>query len=386
MLTIVAITIFCLCLALLVYHYLGFPVAVYVMSRIRPRPVRQGEVYPSVSIIIAAYKEAKVIGAKLRNTLELDYPHGSLEVIVVSDGDEDDTAQIVESFRDHGVVSSHSHERRGKMAAINRGIELAKGDIILLSDANSVYPPDTVTKLVRNFADSAVGAVSGRKSIIMESGRASSEGDSAYWKYESFLKTCQSRIGSITTGDGEIFAFRKSLFRPVPDRVINDDTAITIDIIEQGYRVVYEPEAISGELASIQLRDDFWVKVRMVAGGFQSMALFLKRLVFTRPFFAFQFLSHKTLRWTAPLFLIGVFASSLVLMALPFFQWLTVIQSAFYAVALVGGFQYARKQRLNGFLYFPYYFCLMNSAALIGLVKFVESQTEVNTLWKRAKR
>jgi poly-beta-1,6-N-acetyl-D-glucosamine synthase len=351
----------------------------------RARPVAQRTIYPRVSMIIAAYKEAKVIGPKLENSLALDYPRDCLEIIVASDGDEDNTEEIVNSFSLYGIISSHSYERKGKMAAINRGVAMAGGEIILLSDANSVYPKDALATLVRNFADPKVGAVSGRKTIIMKSERESSAGDSAYWKYESFLKTCQSRIGSITTGDGEIFAFRQSLFQPIPENVINDDTAITIDIIEQGYRVVYEPEAISGELASVDFRDDFWVKVRMVAGGFQSMKMYLGTLFCFHPLFAVQFLSHKALRWIAPVLFIGIFMSNIALLMWPLFRYLTAAQIVFYLFALAG-FWYSREHRKMGLLYYPYYFCLMNLAALVGFAKFVKAETDVNMLWKRAKR
>jgi poly-beta-1,6-N-acetyl-D-glucosamine synthase len=350
-----------------------------------PKSIAQSSIKLPVSIIIAAYKEAKVIGTKLQNTLALNYPLDALEIIVVSDGNEDNTVQIVESFKHRGVISSHSRERKGKMAAINRGIEQAKGEIVLLSDANSMYSPDVLMKIVRNFTDPAVGGVSGRKSIFLESERASSEGDSAYWKYESFLKTCQSKIGSITTGDGEIFAFRKSLFKPVSEKIINDDMAITIDIIEQGYRVIYEPEAISGEFASIQLSDDFWVKVRMVTGGFQSMQIYLKRLLCFRPFFAFQFLSHKALRWTAPIFLIGAYISSIALLTQPLFMHLVIAQSLFYGFAVLA-IWIDKQNRFYRFLYYPYYFCLMNAAALLGLAKFLKSETDAGVLWKRAQR
>jgi cellulose synthase/poly-beta-1,6-N-acetylglucosamine synthase-like glycosyltransferase len=326
-----------------------------------------------------------VIGAKLQNLLNLDYPPNALEIIVASDGNDDRTAEIVQSFSSEGVISSHENVRKGKIAAINRGIRLAAGEIILLSDSNSIYARDTLTKLVRNFADPLVGAVSGRKSILKDDNRASSAGDGAYWKYESFLKRCQSNVGSITTGDGEIFAFRKSLYKPVPENVVNDDAAITIDIIEQGYRVVYEPEAVSGELASVELKDDFWVKVRMVAGGYQSVSMYFSRLVRQRPLFAFQFLSHKILRWTIPFWLMGLFLSTIILAQKPLFLVFTSAQMVFYCLALIGFLRH-RISGGKGLPYYAYYFCLMNLAALLGMVKYVSGELDANILWKKAKR
>jgi poly-beta-1,6-N-acetyl-D-glucosamine synthase len=381
----IAFISFIIFLVILLYHYILFPLSIYLLSVFRNRPVLQKTIHPHVSVIVSAYKEEKVIGAKLQNLLDLDYPGNAFEIIVASDGNEDKTAEIVRSFSSKGVISSHEIVRKGKISAINRGIQLAAGEVILLSDANSVYARDTLTKLVRNFADSRVGAVSGRKSILKDDTRASSAGDGAYWKYESFLKGCQSNLGSITTGDGEIFAFRKSLFKPVPENVVNDDAAITIDIIEQGYRVVYEPEAISGELASVELKDDFWVKVRMVAGGFQSVKMYLSRLVRQRPLFAFQFLSHKILRWTVPVLLVGLFLSTIVLIQKPLFLVLTITQIVFYGLALIG-FRRHRISGGRGLPYYAYYFCLMNLAALLGMVKYVSGELDANILWKKAKR
>jgi poly-beta-1,6-N-acetyl-D-glucosamine synthase len=381
----IAFISFLIFLAILLYHYIFFPLFIFLLSVCRKRPVLQKTILPHVSVIVSAYKEEKVIGAKLQNLLNLDYPGNSLEIIVASDGNEDKTAEIVQSFFSKGVISSHENVRKGKIAAINRSIRLATGEVILLSDANSVYARDTLNKLVRNFADSRVGAVSGRKSILKDDDRASSAGDGAYWRYESFLKSCQSNVGSITTGDGEIFAFRKSLYKPVLENVVNDDAAITIDIIEQGYRVVYEPEAISGELASVELKDDFWVKVRMVAGGFQSVKIYFSRLVRQRPLFAFQFLSHKFLRWTIPIWLVGLFLSTIVLIQKPLFLVFTIGQIVFYSMALIGFLRH-RISGGRGLPYFVYYFCLMNLAALFGMAKYMSGELDANVLWKKAKR
>lgn len=379
---------FACCAALVVYNYVLYPALVIALARLRPAgappplpPARSD--WPSVSFVIAAYNEERVIADKIRNTLALDYPRERLEVIVVSDGSNDGTPQIAASFAEQGVCGLHEPPRRGKSSALNRGVARACGELVVFSDANNDFAPGAVQALARHFADPRVGGVCGVKQIKPASDRQSTQGDGLYWKYESAIKQAEGRLGSITNADGEIFAIRRRLYRPLDERVINDDTQVTFDLVNQGYRVLYEPAARSYEYASRHIRDDFFVKVRMVAGGFQSLALNAGMFLPPRRAFTLAFLSHKVLRWTAPLPLLGMLAASAALSAQPAFATLFAGQLAFYAVAAWGAHAIGRRE-LPGPVYVAFYFSAMNLAALVGLWRFLRGRQ--GTAWRKAAR
>jgi len=370
--------------ALLLYHYALYPALVIACARLVRRPLPPlPATWPRVSLVIAAYNEERVIAEKLRNTLALEYPKDRLEVIVVSDGSDDATEAIVRSLAPQGVVSLYEPQRRGKTAALNRAVKCASGDIVVFSDANNDFAPDAIRKLVRHFGDPRVGGVCGAKRIKPAAERESSVGDGLYWRYESAVKLAESRLGTITNADGEIFAMRRSLYQRVPEYIINDDAQITLDLIKQGYRARYEPEARSYEFASIHIRDDFHVKARMVAGGFQTLAENAAVLFPLRSWFAWAFFSHKTLRWLAPIFLILMFAASAALSAELLYRTALAAQLGFYGLALAG---YSRIGRgtLPAATYVPFYFTTMNLAALWGLLRFLRGSQTVQ--WRKAQR
>lgn len=369
---------------LVAYHYLMYPLGVIVLAKCwpRPRPADPTQ-WPTVTFVIAAYNEERVIDWKIRNTLELDYPRDRFEVIVASDGSNDRTGEIVRSYADRGVVSLHQAERRGKTAALNRAVAAAKGEIVVFSDANNEFSHDAIRVLVRHFADSNVGGVCGAKRIKPAEERESSMGDSLYWRYESAVKVAESRIHTISNADGEIFAIRRSLYRYVPEHIINDDAEITLNLVDQGKRILYEPLARSYEYASLHIRDDFFVKVRMVAGGYQTLAEHPRELLPWKSWFAWSFFSHKTLRWLAPVFLIFAFTASALLAGDPGYRLLFVAQAAFYAVAALGAVLIGRI-RMSAPIYIPYYFTVMNAAAFLGLVRFLQRTQTVH--WRRAQR
>jgi poly-beta-1,6-N-acetyl-D-glucosamine synthase len=379
--------LFFTCAFLVVYHYGLYPLAVITLARLRQGAGNSGRdsepaQWPKVTLLIAAYNEQRVIAGKLRNSLELNYP-GECEIIVVSDGSNDRTADIVASFADRGVVSMHESARRGKTAALNRGVAAARGEIIVFSDANNDFSHNALRALVGHFVDGRVGGVCGVKQIREADQRESSMGDSLYWRYESAVKYAEGRLGSITNADGEIFAMRKSLYKAIDESVINDDAEITFDIVRQGYRILYEPEARSIEYASIRIEDDFHVKVRMVAGGYQTLARHWRMLLPPRSWFSFAYLSHKVLRYLAPVLLISVFLLTVWLSANPVFLALLIGQIMFYGVAAYG-YRRIRKYALPTLVYVPFYFSAMNLAALFGLVRFIARQQ--GTKWRKAER
>lgn len=376
--------VFLLFLSLAAGHYFIFPLLVFGLSVFFRRGVQKESITPTVTLIVAAYNEEKVIQAKLRNIEALDYPYGRLEVIIVSDGSSDRTPQLVEQYTGRPVRNLYHPLRRGKTHAIERAVAVATGEILVFSDANTYYSPQAIRSLASNFADTSVGAVSGQKRIFKSEDRQSSLGDRLFWAYESRLKARESALGSIPTGDGEIFAVRKSLYRHIPAEIINDDMAITLNVIGAGKRVVYEPAAISEEVASLTLRDDFQVKARMVAGGYQILSEYGK--VLTAPtWFALQFFFHKTLRYLMPLLLLGLLVTSFALARRSDGMTLfLVLQLCCYALAGIGAWR-AKQGRSPGVFYVPYYYCLMNLAALQGLVFYIQKKSS-NAIWKKAVR
>lgn len=374
-------------LGVLVYHYVIYPLAVSWLAKIMggrdsPGPCKSA-VLPRVTLIIAAYNEEKVIGRKITNSLALDYPAELLEIMVVSDGSSDSTPEIVRQFADRGVLGMHEPPRRGKTSALNRGVAAAKGEIVLFSDANNDFNPGAIRALVAHFADPTVGGVCGIKRIKEANGRESTEGDSLYWRYESAIKLAESTLGTITNGDGEIFAVRRSLYQPMDESVINDDAELTLNLVKGGYRVLYEPGAESYEYASIEIRDDFFVKVRMVAGGFQTIARHAAYLLPPRHWFGVAFFSHKILRWTAPVWLIVLFVSSLSMLSDPIATALFRGQVGFYALATIGWLM-RQRDRLPTVIYVPFYFCAMNLAAFFGMIRFLKRTQGVQ--WRKAQR
>jgi poly-beta-1,6-N-acetyl-D-glucosamine synthase len=369
---------------LLVYHYFAYPAIVWLLARRLPPSVPaaagQGEP-PSLSFVIAAFNEERVIERKLENTLALTYPAGRVEVIVAAHGSSDATVEIARRFQSRGVRTLHDPERRGKTAALNRALEAATGEVVVFSDANNDFDSDALLQLVRHFADPEVGGVCGLKQIYSATDRESAVGDGLYWRYESAIKTAESRLGSITTADGEIFAIRRALYEPLDEAIVNDDAAITFSLIRQGRRVLYEPAARSFEQASITIEDDFNVKVRMVSGGFQTLKLQWRRLLPPRDAFALAFLSHKVLRWLAPELMLILLLISILLSRNSFFLTALVAQLSFYAIAWLG-WTLRRRGPLPTWIYVPFYFCTMNAAAFMGLYRYLSR----SMVWKKAQR
>jgi cellulose synthase/poly-beta-1,6-N-acetylglucosamine synthase-like glycosyltransferase len=383
-------SIFVVSTLLLLYNYLIYPILALLIARwcssaAAPVPgAGPGDrPLPSVALIIAAYNEERVIDEKLRNSLALDYPGALLSIVVVSDGSTDSTPAIVHRYRVNGVRSLHQPPRLGKTAAINRAVASTNADIIVFSDANNMFEPEALRELVKHFDDPTVGGVCGLKQIYNSPDRESTQGDSLYWKYESAIKEAESQIYSITTADGEIFALRHALYEPLDDRVVNDDAELTLLLVRKGYRVLYERKAISYEHASIRIEDDFHVKVRMVSGGFQTVARHWRFLLLPTTWFAIAFVSHKLLRWLAPELLLLVALSSIWLADRPFFLVMVLLQAIFYFLALTGWITRNWTAHPVG-VYVPFYFCVMNLAALRGLWRFLaKTQT---TQWRKAER
>jgi len=374
---------------LFLYNYFIYPLAVYFLSSRREdahdskvMSVKELTEFPSVSFIIAAYNEEKVIREKIENTFSIDYPTEKFEFIIVSDGSSDSTPKIVEEFSD-SIIGLFEVKRGGKSAALNRAVEKAAGEILVFSDANNDFSVDAVKQLVRHFEDTDVGAVTGAKHIYDSSEREASTGDGLYWKYESRIKKSESKLGSITAAEGEILAVRKSLYIPIDSIKVNDDAAITFDLIKAGYRVLYEENARSSELASIDLVDDIKVKIRMTFGGFQTMSMERDFLFPPTTWFSFNFISHKVLRWFTPHFMISIFVSSLMLWETPVVTIFLIGQTLFYFLAYLGWIR-RKNTNISTLIYIPMYFTVMNIALFIGFLRYLKDSSKVK--WEKAER
>ena len=380
------VTIFLVSSLLFLMNYFIYPLVVIILAQFKKQTkhdIKNEKFSKTVSFIVAAYNEEAVIENKIKNCLEIDYPKELLEIIVVSDGSDDSTPAIVEKYQDKGIISLHEDARRGKSNALNRAVDAAQGEIVIFSDANNDYAEDSVKQLVSSFSDARVGCVTGSKKIYASKDRQSSVGDGLYWKYESKIKLAESTLGSITAADGEILALRKVLFEPINPKLINDDAAITVNILKKGFRVIYNPDAVAYEEASKDLVDDFFVKVRMTTGGFQTIATEFLFLLNPFKLYSWAFLTHKVLRWLAPYFLILIALSNLMLLEYPVMKILFVCQIVFYLLAFIG-WRKRYKTELPTLLYIPMYFVVMNIALFWGSVKYFLGNKSVN--WRKASR
>lgn len=389
------VLLFWLSILFIGYAYVGYPLILALLARLWPkRAVAELAERPSVTLLVAAYNEAAVIADKLENSLALDYPADKLQIIVAADGSDDETAQMARHYEDRGVLVNYRPERMGKMAAINRAMPLATGEIVLFSDANNMYAPDTVREMVRPFADATVAAVSGAKRILKGDGAlGASEG--LYWRYESLIKKYETRIGCCTAVAGEILALRRDRFVSPPDDIINDDFYMAMQLVKQGYRVVYAPAAHSFERVSLSAQDEVARRARIVAGRYQAMFRAAELLPWQRPLVAWQIISHKYVRPLVPLAMIMALISNIWLVGRllgnmpkpsPWASWplvMLALQGLFYGAAAVGSV-WESKGMIGKLLYVPNFLVQSNMAALIGLYRFLTRQQ--TTRWQRAQR
>jgi len=378
--------IFGISASLIVYTYFGYPLLLALLARLFPHPVHCQETHtPTLTLLIAAYNEQNIISAKLENSLTLDYPADRLQILVATDGSDDRTPDLVRHYATRGVELSHHPERRGKMAAIERAMPSVRGDIVVFSDANAFYRPDALHKLARNFADEQVGVVSGSKTVLKDQ-KSLTQSEGLYWRYESSIKQKESLLDSTTGVVGEIMALRRALYQPPTQAIINDDFYMAYTVLNQGYRVIYEPEAIAEEKMSESLRDERIRRSRIVAGRYQLL-LRPSTIPWRRPWVAFAALSHKALRPLVPFLMIMSYVTNLL-------WWYTVQggpiipaiplagQTLFYASA-IAGWMLNRLGITNKLLYIPYYLCSANLAALGGFIKFITGGQ--STQWKKVR-
>jgi GT2 family glycosyltransferase len=349
----------------------GYPFIMYVLSSLKKHEDDISDIEPMVSLIIAAHNEESVIKRKLKNSLELDYPREKLEIIVASDGSTDRTNEIVASFKSSDI-KLFSYERIGKTGAQNETIKQSKGEIIVFSDANSMYSENAIRKLVRRFGDKNVGCVCGQLVYVDVRSQVGSAED-AYWNYEKKLKEWESKVSSLIGANGAIYALRKDLYVEI-DRDLISDLVEPLEIIKRGKKVIYEPEAISVEPSSTLFQDEFLRKVRILTRSINGI-IYMRSLFnpFRYGVFAFQIMVHKLSRYLVPFFLITG------LISLPFLTQESIyfIVSSFIMVFLVFaliGRLFENKIKRFKLFNFCYYYIVVNYALILAWIKVIRKQ------------
>lgn len=366
-------------LIVILYGYVAYPLLLAVLALVYRQRYKKEACYPTVTLLVAAYNEEEVIEEKISNSLALDYPPERLTIVVASDGSDDQTNKIVRSFSPQGVVLKEFRPRRGKIAVLNRILPLLHTDIVIFSDANTMYHPSAVKMLVRNFADPSVGVVSGDV-ILLNNHVSFGEAETLYYKYERFIQEKESETGSIIGADGAMYAIRRELYVPPADNTILDDFVISMNVAKQGKRIVYEPDARGYEHSAPNLKEEFLRKVRIAAGAVQSLRQRAGVPEFRQGMLLFKYCSHKVLRWGMPVCLLTLFASNVLLLGEPLYQLFFIMQCCFYLLAVWGVF----SRGVSWLATVPSYFCMANIAAAVGIYRGMLGRESVT--WRRVAR
>lgn len=382
-------------MSIIIYSYLVYPLLMYVLSLFNKLLKKTKGIInsnnnyePEITLFVAAYNEIDFIQEKVKNSFSLEYPKEKIHHIWITDGSNDGTPEALCKYDNIEVY--HNIERKGKIGAINRGMQFVKTPIVIFSDANSILNKECIRNIVNEFQNATVGCVAGEKRIITKNkDNAVSAGEGIYWKYESFIKKCESNINSALGAVGELFAIRTELFEKIECDTILDDFIISLRIAQKGYKIKYVPNAYAVENASINIKEELKRKIRIAYGGFQA----IKRLrillnPFKNPLLTFQYLSHKVFRWAlVPFSILLLFFVNLYITVQEnwtgYFAILFLLQIIFYLFVILGAILQSKKTNLK-LLFAPYYLFIMNLSEIIGLVRFLRKNQSVN--WERAKR
>jgi len=374
------------------YTFAGYAFVLYFLVKIRrlvkgkriTTPLRTH--FPSLTLVVAAYNEESLMAEKIRNTLALEYQKDKLKLLFITDGSSDNTPGIVSQYDQ--IQLMHSPERKGKINAIHRAMQQVDSEIVVYTDANTFLNSEALLYIARHYADPSVGAVSGEKRVMQDEVADATAGEGFYWKYESTLKKWDSELYSVVGAAGELFSVRRSLYRNVESDTILDDFMISMLIAGQGYRIIYEPDAYASELSSDNIREELKRKIRIAAGGIQSI-LRLKPLLnpITYPVLSFQYISHRVLRWTVtPFLMILAFLLNIAICIQEeslLYKLILAAQILFYGMAMAGWLLETRKIKVK-LLFIPYYFCVMNYAVIAGIFRYFKGNQ--SAVWEKAKR
>jgi cellulose synthase/poly-beta-1,6-N-acetylglucosamine synthase-like glycosyltransferase len=361
--------------AVLAYTYIGFPLVVLARARLRPRPFRSGDVTPSLTLVIAARNEAGVIASKLENVLALDYPADRMEIVVASDGSEDGTEDAVREFEPRGVRLL-SLPRAGKAATLNAALAASTGEIVVFSDANSIFAPNALRALVRPLADPKIGGVAGdQRYLPTDAVDTTAAGELRYWNFDRVLKAAESRAGNVISATGAIYAVRRSLLGEVPEGVTDDFTTST-GVIAKGSRLVFAQDAVAYEPVAERAGPEFDRKVRVMTRGLRAV-LVRRELLDPRRhgFYAVQLLSHKVLRrlMVIPLALLAV-SSPLLWRRSGFYRVATLSQALLYGTGATGLLLPGRPFTRRAPFVAAAFFCFVNAASLQAIWNLVRGK------------
>ena len=383
--------IFWIFFGIVFYAFLGYGIVLFIMVKAKRilKPAGKTNTVsfePAVTLVIPCFNEADILADKINNSKQLAYPTEKLTIVFITDGSTDNSENILKAWPKIEVL--HKNKRGGKTAAENRAMRFVKTPFVIFSDANTMLNKEAVKNIVQHFANDKVGCVSGEKRIINDaSDSASAAGEGIYWKYESLLKKLDSELYSAVGAAGELVAFRTSLYQDLPEDTLLDDFMQSMQMAAEGYKIVYEPAAYAVETASEDVAEELKRKVRICAGGWQSISRLSGRLSLIKtPLLYFQYISHRVLRWTiTPFLLIAMFLLNIWLGmdGNLFYQLLMVAQVLFYSAALLGFVFENRKVKFKP-VFVPYYFCIMNYAVLAGLSRYLSGQQKAT--WDKAQR
>ena len=385
-------------LFIIFYAYFGYGILLFIIIKIlrllglRKKYAGNEDYEPEVTLFVAAYNEKDYVNAKIKNSLELDYPIEKIKQVWVTDGSDDGTQEVLRKYADKGVEVYHEDDRGGKIGAMNRGMAFVKTPIVIFSDANTMLGKESIRRIVNLFRNPKVGCVSGEKRIYQKEMDSAAGTEGIYWKYESILKKWDAELYSVVGAAGELFAIRTELFQKVEKDTLLDDFIISLRVAEKGYTIQYDPEAYAIETASADVKEELKRKIRISAGGIQSI-IRLKELLnpFKYGILTFQYISHRVLRWTlAPLGLLLILIFNLIIVLncgiINFnniYVWIFWAQILFYLSAMLGWYFENKKIKIK-VLFIPYYFFIMNLSVYLGIIRYFKGKQTVK--WERAKR
>lgn len=382
---------------IIVYTYVGYAVLLFILVKLKkilfPQKIKKfnSDFEPEICLFVTAFNEKDYIKQKVENSFSLDYPKEKIQYLWVTDGSYDGTPELLQTYSN--LEAHHLPKRRGKMHAMNRGMKFVKAPFVIFSDTNTILNKKAIREIVAKFSYEKTGCVAGEKRIVENQAEsAAGAGEGLYWKFESWVKKLDAELNTAVGAVGELFAIRTELFEDVETDTLLDDFIISLRIAQKGYYIAYTPNAYAEETASLNVKEEIKRKIRIAAGGVQTIFR-LKSLLnpFKNGFLSWQYFSHKVLRWSlAPIsvFLL-FFVNVLVVAGQPeihvgnFYSVFLILQLLCYVLALVGWYFENRKVRFK-FLFVPYYFVTINYSSLRGIFRFFKGKQTVN--WEKSKR
>ncbi|WP_163324366.1 glycosyltransferase family 2 protein [Draconibacterium mangrovi] len=389
--------LFWVLLFILLYTYVGYALVLWLLVGLkkvlgrRKISLESNDYEPEVCLFVTAFNEKDYIDQKVKNAFSLNYPKEKIQYVWVTDGSDDGSPEILQQV--NGLEVYHQPERRGKMHAMNRGMKFVKAPVVIFSDSNTVLGKQSIREIVKCFSNPEVGCVAGEKRIVQKDEEtAAGAGEGLYWKMESWIKRNDWELNSVVGAVGELFAIRTELFEDVEPDTLLDDFIISMRIAQRGYKIAYAPNTYAEETASLNVTEELKRKVRIAAGGIQTI-IRLKGLLnpFKNGILSWQYLSHKVLRWAfAPPALFLLFIVNLLLVVSTnnwsvgnFYALVLYLQMLLFLTAAFGWYFENKKVRMKA-LFVPYYFVMINSATIFGIIRYVKGRQSVN--WEKSKR